>query len=129
MRPKRYDLVDTIDLDDPTASVLRGIRAGADWPLGIKLYTAPGVVENLTGKAFTFHIRRSVSDSTVLLTASTEDGRITNGGVTGALTILLPKAVTRSLEPGQAYYGLAETTAGGLPRMEGKIDIVKAPVR
>lgn len=131
MRPKRIDLIDAVDPSDTSRAVLRGIRIGAAWTFGFKLYTAPSVVENLTGKLFTFQVRSARDDASVLVSASSEDGQIANGGVTGLLSVVLTPAVTSRIRgAGQGWYALAETTDGMNDlRIEGLIDIVRSVTR
>lgn len=112
MRPKRLDLIDTIGSDDTNASVLRGIRAGADWSLGLGMKVDVASPEDLTGKAFVFQMRHKATDSTILLMGSTADGRITTGGVTGMLVVFFPRIATKSLDPARNVWALYETKIG-----------------
>ena len=129
MRPKRYDLVDTINATDPTASVLRGVRTGADWTFAVKFYTVyPGTPEVLTSKTFAFQVRPAADDPTILAQATTADIVTVDGS--GNLAFTLPKAKTALLPLGMAVYTLNETTGGkSEPRMEGAFQVVKGVLR
>lgn len=72
------------------------IYQGATWSEAFTVRDAAGVVVNLTGKQARFTILREIKGE-VLITLTTEDAEITNGGATGILTLNLTFEQTAAL--------------------------------
>ena len=66
----------------------------------------PPVPVDLTGCTARMHVRASVASPDVLLSLSTDDGRITLGGPLGTIALRLPADVTAALSFVAAVYDL-----------------------
>jgi len=101
----------------PATLNLAGVRAipkGADYSYPITRKRSTGEAYDYTGWTGRMQIRQSVG-STVLITLTTENGGLVNGGSNGTWTIALTDAQTALLSwIGQAIYDLKLTDLSGL---------------
>lgn len=79
---------------------------------------------DLTGYSAVLEVRASIADPAVLLTLSTDNGKIALGGTSGAIALNFSEIDIASL-PATSVYKLAVTPAGGVKKflLEGKITI------
>ena len=73
----------------------------------------PGDPYDLTGATARMQIRKKAGDPTVLVDASTENGKIVLGGTTGRVDIVLTDADTEALTVKTAAYDLKLALADG----------------
>ena len=93
------------------------------------LYTdADEVVTNLTGYTAAMQVRSSASSATVLLTATTENGRITLGGAAGTIDLLVSASVMQAMTPGKYVYDLELYSGATVIRLIEGSFTVKAEV-
>jgi len=69
---------------------------------------------NLTGYTARMQVRANTSSSTVITELTTENGRISLGGVAGTVNLNIPAANTALLTPGQYVYDLELVSGGGV---------------
>lgn len=86
---------------------------GADFTLNLTWRDGTGAVLNLTGYTARMDVRTSKDAATALVSATTENGRITLGGAEGTVQILIPASVTAGFAPGQYVYDLKLISATG----------------
>lgn len=70
---------------------------------------------DLTGYTARMHVRPSVESTEVLLTCTTENGRITLGGAAGTVTLLVDAETTADLAGTSAKYDLELVSADATP--------------
>ena len=87
------------------------IEQGATFTLGFNWYRSstvtpgtPGLAYDLTGATARMQIRRKASDPTVLVDATTENGKIVLGGVDGRIDVRLTDVDTNALTVKSAVY-------------------------
>ncbi len=90
------------------------IFRGDTWMRRWELRTAGGTPTDITGATARLQVRDD-SDS-VVLSASTSDGRITVYGTQGRIDMVVPYAATESLAPGEYMYDLEVTFSYGTRR-------------
>lgn len=66
----------------------------------------PATNVNLTGYAARMQLRSKPDSGTVILEATTSNGRITLGGAAGTITLTIPADVTEDLAPNQYAYDI-----------------------
>lgn len=84
---------------------------------------------NVTGYTARMHVRSTVDASTTVLELTTENSRITLGGVLGTITLRVEAPITTNLTPAIYVYDLELVSGGGeVDRiLEGNF-VVKAEV-
>lgn len=93
------------------------------------LYTdANEVVTNLTGYTAAMQVRPTASSATVILELTTENTRITLGGATGTVDLLVDAATMEAITPGKYYYDLELYTGSTVIRLIEGSFTVKAEV-
>lgn len=92
------------------------IDQGSDWAKHLVWLDdqTPAQPINLTGFTARMQIRANAEAADTLAELTTEDGRITLGGVAGTIDLSLPHAVTDLLPKGKWVYDLELVSAGGL---------------
>lgn len=84
-----------------------------------------GSVADLTGATAKMQMRPTVQSDTVLVELSTANGRITLGGNTGTIDLLLSADITANLSGNRAVYDLEITQGEVVTRLvEGAVTIV-----
>ena len=82
---------------------------------------------DLTGYTATLTVRPFVGASTTTVVASTANGRITLGGVTGRVTVLIDAATTGDISPSRYAYDLVLDSGTEVTRiLEGKFIVTGA---
>jgi hypothetical protein len=76
------------------------VEAGATYRKKITWKTANRAAVNLTGASARMHIRKSVSDSTILVSLTTDNGGLVLGGVLGTIEIVILDNQTDTLVNG-----------------------------
>lgn len=102
------------------------IEKGTTWRKVITWTQADGGSPiNLTGFTARMHIRENTSDRLTIVELTTENGRISLGGVNGQITLLLSDAITSALDGSRGVYDLELISSGGeVTRLiEGKITL------
>jgi len=69
---------------------------------------------NLTGYTARMQVRANTSSNTVIIELTTENNRITLGGATGTVDLLISAANTATLTAGQYVYDLELVSGGGV---------------
>lgn len=107
------------------------IEQGATFVKTITWKDSAGDPVNLTGYTARMQFRSSVNSSTVLATATTENGRITLGGAAGTIDIEFDEAYTTSFQFVSAVYDLElESATGFVTRLlEGGVEVSKEVTR
>ena len=93
------------------------------------LYTdANNVVTNLTGYTAAMQVRATAASATVLLSATTANGRLTLGGAAGTIDVLIDAVTMSAIPPGRYVYDLELYSGATVVRLiEGYFN-VKAEV-
>lgn len=108
-------------------NALLGIRAGDDWNQVLTAYNETnGDPYDFSHHSAVLQIRDKAG--ALKLQASTAAGTLVLGGVTGTITIAVPKSLTADINPGIPYeYGLAITTPDLLTNtwLEGPCEVGK----
>jgi len=82
---------------------------------------------NLTNYTATMTVRPFVGASTTTVVASTANGRITLGGVTGRVTVTIDATTTGNINAGRYAYDLVLTSGSVVTRiLEGKFVVTGA---
>jgi hypothetical protein len=91
------------------------IEKGATNTIQMTWLDSDGVTPvNLTGFTGDMQVRRTVNDTTALLTMTTENGGITLGGVAGTVTLTFDADGTRALVVNTGVYDVFLTSPGGV---------------
>lgn len=90
------------------------IEQGSTFTLPIIWKDSEGVPINVTGYTARMQIRKTVKSAEVLISATTENGRITLGGATGAVTVTIPATITDDIIVKSAVYDLELQSAAGV---------------
>lgn len=90
----------------------RMIEQGASWRL-LLLWNGDSSPINLTGYTARMQIRKSATSSAALLELTTENSRITLGGVAGTITLTLTAADTAAITWTSGVYDLELVDSGG----------------
>jgi hypothetical protein len=107
------------------------VQQGANFELNIAAKNSDGTAKDLTGYTGKMQIRPSVESVTVLMEASTANGRITIDGPNGTVAILVPADVTDPMTWSSGVYDL-EVTNGAtnvIRLMEGNASLSKGVTR
>lgn len=93
------------------------------------LYTdSNDVATDLTGYTAAMQVRPNAASATVLLTATTENGRITLGGAAGTIDIDVDASTMEAMTPGKYVYDLELYNDGVVIRLIEGSFTVKAEV-
>ena len=93
------------------------------------LYTdSNDVATDLTGYTAAMQVRPTAASATVLLTATTENGRITLGGAAGTIDIEVDASTMEAMTPGKYVYDLELYNDGVVIRLIEGSFTVKAEV-
>jgi hypothetical protein len=79
---------------------------GATFQLPLVWKDASGNPVNVTGWTAQMDVRKTKQSEASIVELSTENGRITLGGDTGQIDLLIPATVTATLDPGAYVYDL-----------------------
>lgn len=90
------------------------IEQGATLSLPIVWKDSEGAVINITGYTARMQVRQSVNSSTILLSATTENGKLVIDGANGKVTISLPAADTAAITWLAGVYDLELVSSGGV---------------
>lgn len=82
------------------------INQGATYSKTFTWKDGAGEPVNLTAYTARMQVRRGVSDETVLLELTTENGRLTLGGVAGTVSLNLTPTVTAAIDWRRGKYDL-----------------------
>lgn len=107
------------------------VEQGATFVKTITWKDSAGVPVNLTGYTARMQFRPSVNSSTILASATTENGRITLGGALGTVDIEFDADATAAFDFVSAVYDLElESASGFVTRLlEGGVEVSKEVTR
>jgi hypothetical protein len=86
---------------------------GATFKRSISWTDSKKVPHDLTGYTARMQVRATVDSSSVILSLTTENGRITVGSGTYNINLLVNATTTAALTPGQYVYDLEVVSGGG----------------
>jgi len=81
----------------PTTKYDITVQQGATFILSIQARDSTGAILSLVGFTGDMQVRKSASDGTILMEASTANGRLTINGPGGVVTISVPAATTDAM--------------------------------
>lgn len=91
------------------------VEQGATFTLFMTVYLSDDVtLRNLTGYTARMMVRRRYSSTTPMLTATTENGKITLGGALGTVSVSIPATETAALTDKIGVYDLELVSGGGV---------------
>lgn len=90
------------------------IEQGSTFILPIVWKDSNGVAINVTGYTARMQVRKTVKSTDILISATTENGRIVLGGATGAVTVTIPATITDDITVKSAVYDLEMVSASGV---------------
>lgn len=95
------------------------------------VYKVDGSAVNLTGYTARMQVRKSVTDSTVLLSLATDDSSIVITGATGTITLTVPATTMAAVSAGSWVYDLEIVSSGGVVTrlIEGKFVVTPEVTR
>jgi hypothetical protein len=107
------------------------MEQGATFSLVITWKDSSNTPINLTSYTARMQVRRTKQSTTVIVEASTTDGRIVLGGALGTITVTIPATVTDDLDFGCGVYDLeVESSGGQVTRLiEGGVSFSKEVTR
>ena len=107
------------------------IEQGATLSLPIVWKDSSGTVINITGYTARMQVRQSVNSSTVLLSATTENGKLVIDGSLGKVTISLSAADTAAITWHTGVYDLELVSSGGVVTrlLEGAVVVSREVTR
>lgn len=89
-----------------------------------------GALVNLTGYTARMQVRQTVANDTVLLSLTTENGRISLGGSAGTIALTLDAATSAGITFARGVYDLELVHGGVVTRLlEGQVDVSKEVTR
>lgn len=88
------------------------IDQGATWNRTVELQNPDETPYNLTGYTARMQIRRETTSSTVMMSLTTENGRITLGGALGTIALSLTDELTATI-PYDGVYDLEIVSGSG----------------
>lgn len=88
------------------------IDQGATWTRVVELQNPDETAYNLTGHTARMHLRREVTSTTIIISLTTENGRIVLGGAAGTITLLLTDELTATI-PYDCVYDLEIVSNAG----------------
>lgn len=107
------------------------IEQGATYNQPLVWKDSSGTAVNVTGYTARMQIRKTVDATTIILTLTTENGRITVGGANGLITLLVSAADTAALTSFCGVYDLEVISPTGVVTrlLEGQVEISKEVTR
>jgi hypothetical protein len=95
------------------------------------VYKVDSSAVNLTGYTARMQVRKSVNDSSILLSLATSTGEIVITGGTGTITLTVAASVMAALAAGSWVYDLEITSGGGIVSrlIEGKFIVTPEVTR
>ena len=101
------------------------IEQGATFSLTFRWKDTAGNIINLSGFTARAQFRYAKLDDEILLSMTTENGRIILGGAAGTIQILLDAATTAAIDWTAARYDIELVNAGGVVTrlVEGKVKV------
>lgn len=107
------------------------MEQGATYNQPLVWKDSSGTAVNVTGYTARMQIRRTLDATTVILTLTTENGRITVGGSNGLITLLVSAADTAALTTFCGVYDLEVISPAGVVTrlLEGQVEISKEVTR
>lgn len=107
------------------------IEQGATYNQPLVWKDSSGTAVNVTGYTARMQIRKTVDATTIILTLTTENGRITVGGANGLITLLVSAADTAALTTFCGVYDLEVISPTGVVTrlLEGQVEISKEVTR
>jgi hypothetical protein len=107
------------------------IEQGATYNQPLVWKDSSGTAVNVTGYTARMQIRKTVDATTIILTLTTENGRITVGGANGLITLLVSAADTAALTTFCGVYDLEVISPAGVVTrlLEGQVEVSKEVTR
>jgi hypothetical protein len=107
------------------------IEQGATYNQPLVWKDSSGTAVNVTGYTARMQIRKTVDATTIILTLTTENGRITVGGSNGLITLLVSAADTAALTTFCGVYDLEVISPAGVVTrlLEGQVEVSKEVTR
>jgi hypothetical protein len=107
------------------------IEQGATLSLPIVWKDSAGTIINITGYTARMQVRQSVNSSTILLTATTENGKLVIDGSAGKVTISLSATDTAAITWLTGVYDLELVSSGGVVTrlLEGSVVVSREVTR
>ena len=107
------------------------IEQGATFTQTLIWTDGDGTPVNLTGYSARMQIRPSVTSETIILSLTSNNGRITLGGATGAITLTISAVDSAALDKFSGVYDLELEAANGFVTrlLEGGIAISREVTR
>lgn len=107
------------------------IEQGATYNQPLVWKDSSGTAINVTGYTARMQIRKTVDATTIILTLTTENGRITVGGANGLITLLVSAADTAALTTFCGVYDLEVISPAGVVTrlLEGQVEVSKEVTR
>lgn len=90
------------------------IEQGATWNLPLLWKDAEGAPMDLSGYTARMHLRKKITDPDPVLELTTENSRITLGGVDGTIALVIQAVDTSLIDKGAAVYDLELISGGGI---------------
>lgn len=90
------------------------IEKGATFSKVITYKDSNGNAIDLTGYTARMHIRETVDSADTILELTTENSRITLGGVNGTITLSIADSDTTTITQKKAFYDLEIISSGGV---------------
>lgn len=87
------------------------VRQGETFSMTIQALNRDRTVKNLTGYQVRFQVRATSSSSTVLMSGTTEDGRISVNGAAGFVTITVGADITAAMSWSSGQYDIEAYTS------------------
>lgn len=107
------------------------IEQGSTFPLSIVWRDPLKVPIDLTGYSAAMQVRKTYSDPTALITASTANGKITLGGILGTVSVVIPASDTSSVSFKRGVYDLELTSPTGVVSklLRGDVEMIPEVTR
>lgn len=107
------------------------IEQGATYNQPLVWKDSSGTAVNVTGYTARMQIRKTIDATTIILTLTTENGRITVGGANGLITLLVSAADTAALTTFCGVYDLEVISPAGVVTrlLEGQVEVSKEVTR
>lgn len=107
------------------------IEQGATYNQPLVWKDSSGTTVNVTGYTARMQIRKTVDATTIILTLTTENGRITVGGSNGLITLLVSATDTAALTSFCGVYDLEVISPTGVVTrlLEGQVEVSKEVTR
>ena len=107
------------------------IEQGATFTLTLSIKSkSTGQPVDISGHTARMQVRPTVASSTVLVSATTENGKITVTGSTGTIAVTLSATETAALDFGSAVYDLESVSGATVKRrLQGVVTLSKEVTR